>query len=1290
MSLYFKFILIYLILNNKWVIVESSGSEADLESGTEGEQAPQSTATQLKPEVYSIVIKLFKADANDSNKTVELATTEYRTEKLVDEHLYVFNSGINCNLLKIDDKDVWKYDSSKHNGKYPKGMRVNKRFKFVLVEFDGTVKVLIKGTDGNWTPFELDIKLFKDDSNNNKVEIKETDFYEDQYLGNLTYAFKKDVTCTQVKFGDKDVWKKGDEQVDEPKSVTYNFMDRIVVRNAKKSVVYRKDDSGKWVHYYTIERQEQDSSYKSSGDSSASQSGSPGSGLSSEKPGDRVSSGTPGSAEASGEAEDPSTVAPEATDANEVSKDAGLRGTSGSADTKEEADETASLASGGADTSEEKEKDPDQEKEACEAEDSQGGGSPPPADGGTEPETKTGVDLNITSETQSTDNYDYKKVGEYVTYSAKDNHAFQLVMDGEIEVWKASGNNYSSKIEVDLMSDGSKAVTVFPLDETKVFLKGSNDTSFTEIDVSKINAKTVNIGFEHESYFYKNELIDNIRTFTAKKGFMFNGANDYVDNDKIEVWKAANEKEHANKIVNEGNKVTIHLADGTTKEFSKGPDGRWPGTVKGVVLNIKAKAGCSEYYYSKANKTVTFTAKGNKGFMIVDSKKDGSCSCGSNDVTIWETNEPKEYATKVVLEGKGKKQKEVTIHMPNNTKKVFTRAAKDKPWTGVSQQNNQDNGQPCGSTPASGSNGTTGGRRMSSDPDGTPLASSGGDGTSSGSGTGQSTDGSGANHTSSGESTESGDGREDAKSGGWTSGSVQDGSASLPTTDGDSGTLTGVEESTDKGEGEDGSTQSSSGAPTSGGTGLTSVSDKSANGSPEDGGSSATPLHSSGGDGTSGGADSDGGGTDTSSGAGTGTNEDGKGKGAGEPTETGGEGEDGNSQPSGGDGGSKTREDDTGTSGGDGSSATLPTAGGASPDGGTEPETKTGVELSLKKTSGTNEFSYNKVGSTVTYTAKDGFGFSSVKTKTGGSSCGSSCGGSDVTIWDAKDANEYANKVVLYGKGKKEKIVTIYLLNGTKKSYKKDGKNKPWNEYTGPLPSTGNSATSKELNPDEYPKEIKLFKADADDATKDKELSTSEYKVKKDGDDHIYEFNDGVNCNLLKIDDKEVWKHDSSKHSGKYPKSLTYNNKDFKIILNFTDLRIVCEKDGDSYKATEYKPKTAVQLDIKQSSGTNEFDHKKDGNVVTFTAKDNYGFNVVRCKNMDYHRWVDIWKTDNENEYSKKVVLEGDNKLTIHIGDSDSASTKVFNKGGYCEWKEDTQASTQKSSTGGSGGGGTD
>ncbi|UKJ89415.2 hypothetical protein MACJ_002666 [Theileria orientalis] len=106
-----------------------------------------------------------------------------------------------------------------------------------------------------------------------------------------------------------------------------------------------------------------------------------------------------------------------------------------------------------------------------------------------------------------------------------------------------------------------------------------------------------------------------------------------------------------------------------------------------------------------------------------------------------------------------------------------------------------------------------------------------------------------------------------------------------------------------------------------------------------------------------------------------------------------------------------------------------------SPVKGADSNSKTGVELSLEATTSTNEFNYKKDGKIVTYTAKDSFSFKSVKT-------------SNTTVWSTTNASEYATKVVLNGKGKKQKEVTIHLPNNTTKVFKKEDKNSPWNEVT--------------------------------------------------------------------------------------------------------------------------------------------------------------------------------------------------------------------------------------------------
>nr|PVC53236.1 hypothetical protein MACL_00000201 [Theileria orientalis] len=127
------------------------------------------------------------------------------------------------------------------------------------------------------------------------------------------------------------------------------------------------------------------------------------------------------------------------------------------------------------------------------------------------------------------------------------------------------------------MPSNYKAVTVFlDGDITNVFLKDSQTGNWTAIDTSKLNPITLNVNSNQITYFCDNKLDNKVRTFTAKKGFLFNEVNEGTGINKVEIWKTTNPNEYANKVVNEGgNKLTIHIGDDTsasTKVFNKESD----------------------------------------------------------------------------------------------------------------------------------------------------------------------------------------------------------------------------------------------------------------------------------------------------------------------------------------------------------------------------------------------------------------------------------------------------------------------------------------------------------------------------------------------------------------------------------------------------------------------------------------------------------------------------------------------------------------------------------------------
>ncbi|UKJ87975.2 hypothetical protein MACJ_000417 [Theileria orientalis] len=196
---------------------------------------------------------------------------------------------------------------------------------------------------------------------------------------------------------------------------------------------------------------------------------------------------------------------------------------------------------------------------------------------------KTGININVNIDILATDNFDFRRIGKYATYSAKGDNAFKLVKEDKKEVWKATdASGYSSRVEVQFTTNYAKAIIVFLNDDrTRIFLRIAENGPWNEIDTTKIHPKFVNIDYPHESYFYKNELQDETRTFTPKPSFAFRGIVEFIGDDTVEIWKTDNENEYPNKVVHEiGKKVTLYLADGSTKVFKKDSDGKWKENAK--------------------------------------------------------------------------------------------------------------------------------------------------------------------------------------------------------------------------------------------------------------------------------------------------------------------------------------------------------------------------------------------------------------------------------------------------------------------------------------------------------------------------------------------------------------------------------------------------------------------------------------------------------------------------------------------------------------------------------------
>ncbi|BAM41356.1 uncharacterized protein TOT_030000618 [Theileria orientalis strain Shintoku] len=316
---------------------------------------------------------------------------------------------------------------------------------------------------------------------------------------------------------------------------------------------------------------------------------------------------------------------------------------------------------------------------------------------------KTGVDVNIKKNTKSSSKFDYKRVGQYVIYTPKDNYVFKLVKDDKTEVWKTTDTSiYSIRVEVDDMGDSSAFTVYLPENKIRVFKKDCRDKTWHEINLSRVNYRSISIKHTDETYKYKNELEGNTRTFTAKPGFAFRFVYEFIDKDnRPEIWKTTNPAEYSKKVVVEGdNKVTIYTGDGTVKVIERGPDGKWPGegtggSVKadevlrgsgiqpaetssnssqtpqpekeGVDVNIKKNTKSTDKFeYKRVGQYVTYTAKDNYAFK-----------CGKDDNTeLWEATDVTHYSDKVEVDLLNDDSKAVTFYLPENKTRLFKKDGK--------------------------------------------------------------------------------------------------------------------------------------------------------------------------------------------------------------------------------------------------------------------------------------------------------------------------------------------------------------------------------------------------------------------------------------------------------------------------------------------------------------------------------------------------------------------------------------------------------------------------------------
>ncbi|UKJ88036.2 hypothetical protein MACJ_000478 [Theileria orientalis] len=916
------------------------------------------------------------------------------------------------------------------------------------------------------------------------------------------------------------------------------------------------------------------------------------------------------------------------------------------------------------------------------------------------PPAKTGFDLDVGSADQSTNEFEHKRDDNYVTYTAKDNHAFKAVKDGTTNVWEATDSTeYSSKVEVDIITTDSKAVTVYYAgNKTKVFVKGSGSESFTEVDLSKNNPKTVNIKRKSTTHFYTNELQGDVRTFTARTGFAFNVVIESAQGTKVDIWQKAQHNEFANKIEVEGdNKVTIHIGEGTSaskKVFKKGTDGKWeedtsgqgtgtdgsgtsqsgegkvakgsdltagtPAAKTGVDLNLTSQASTSQFEYEKDDQHVTYTAKGNNAFKTVKDDK----------TEVWKANNANEYSSKVEVETSDD-VKSVTIHLADDKKRIFTKDGKNEPWGEIYEDriNPKSVNIKYDKETYFHSNSLEGSKRTFEAPEGfafncafeyvnnkkVEIWKT-------------------SNENEFANKIEvEGDNKVTIHIGEGTTASKKvftKGSNNTWAEDTSSqGTLTAGQAGT---------------TPSAGEGKVAESSDSTSTGSPADGSTTKTGIDLdilldmstsefeykkddnyvtySSKDNYAFKAVKDG------------------------PTEV-----------------WKAADASGYTSKVEVDMPTNYKVVTVYLDGDTtkvyKKDTQTGkwsefdttkvnpITLNVNSQHTTYYCTHKLENNVRTLSAKKGFKFNDVN---------EGSGINKVEIWKTTNVNEYANKIVNEGGNK----VTIHIGEGTTASKKvftkgSDGK---WTEDTssqgtltagqaGTTPSAGEGkvAESSDSTSTGSPADGSTTKTGIDlDILLD--MSTSEFEYKKDDNYVTYSSKDNYAFKAVKDGTTNVWEAtDSTEYSSKVEVDIiTTNSKAVTVYMADNKTKVFVKGSGsESFTEVDLSKNNPKTVNIKRKSTTHFYTNELQGDVRTFTARTGFAFNVVIESAQGTK--VDIWQKAQHNEFANKIEVEGDNKVTIHIGEGTSASKKVFKKGTDGKWEEDT--SGQGTGTDGSGAG---
>uniref|UniRef100_A0A3B0MZF4 SfiI-subtelomeric related protein family member, putative n=1 Tax=Theileria annulata TaxID=5874 RepID=A0A3B0MZF4_THEAN len=198
--------------------------------------------------------------------------------------------------------------------------------------------------------------------------------------------------------------------------------------------------------------------------------------------------------------------------------------------------------------------------------------------------------------------------------------------------------------------------------------------------LSKCKKIDIDIQRDRENDWYTIDKHENVIRFSAKDGYLFGS----VKRKREQIW-VSEDSEFCKEIFVDAlvffscRYVSVKLVDGTYNHFTK-TENKWTKTENGVIFDLDTDDSTFLYECETDGDIRIFTARLNFKFVLARYK----------EKKVWE-GYSNENSGKIVLKGKGKKEKYIIVLNKNENFILFHKSGKNQPWENITSQRHKMN-----------------------------------------------------------------------------------------------------------------------------------------------------------------------------------------------------------------------------------------------------------------------------------------------------------------------------------------------------------------------------------------------------------------------------------------------------------------------------------------------------------------------------------------------------------------------------------------------------------------------